>query len=104
MDHSGTLEINLFDEQAKQLFGCEATEYAQAFEAQGVDEIHRRVLWRRVAMNLNSRKEIWQENERTRVTADLVADMDFAREAKLLLAEVQLAVAPSAGSGGGGGS
>jgi len=92
MDHTDSLEINVFDEQAKRLFGCEAGEYVQAFEGERpehLEEINRRALWRRVSLSLSSRKEVWQETERVKTQAEQAADVDFRAEARLLLADLQ---------------
>jgi len=95
MDHSDSCEVNLFDEAGKKLFACDATEYARAWEAEGCEEINRRVLWQKVCLKARSSKEVWQETERVRVNVEEVSSLDFRKEARHLLSEVQAALGTS---------
>lgn len=95
MDHSESIEVNLFDDQAKKLFGVDASAYAEAFESDAVEEINKRALWRRVSMKLRSTKEVWQESERVKVILDEAADIDFKTDGRRLLADIHSCLGPS---------
>lgn len=100
MDASESLEVNLYDAHAKQLFGCEAQDYARAWEDEDregqLHPINKRVLWRRVVLKLRAQKEVWQEAERVRYSVDEVSSIPWVKEASHMLSEVlqSLAVAP----------
>uniref|UniRef100_A0A7S1S7A1 Replication protein A subunit n=1 Tax=Alexandrium catenella TaxID=2925 RepID=A0A7S1S7A1_ALECA len=97
MDHTDSLEVNVYDNVARQFFGCEAGEYAQMYENPEQDvqlqQTNRRVLWRRVMLKLRSQKEVWQETERVRYNVDDASGVTLVREAKSMLAEVKGALA-----------
>nr|QDO16250.1 replication protein A 70 kDa DNA-binding subunit [Lingulodinium polyedra]QDO16251.1 replication protein A 70 kDa DNA-binding subunit [Lingulodinium polyedra] len=103
-DHSGSLEVQLYDDVAKRLFACEAEEYARLWDAREedresarrVEEIGGRLLWRRVCLRLTAKKEVWQEEERVRYGVNEGSALDLAKEARRMLAEVLASAAPGA--------
>lgn len=94
-DHTDSLDVNLYDAEARKIFGCEAEEYARAWE-EGKDrgdevplrELSGRVVWKRFALKLRAQKEVWQDEERIKHSVMEVAETDFASEARRLLADV----------------
>ncbi|CAE8588665.1 unnamed protein product, partial [Polarella glacialis] len=74
MDHSESLEVNVYDNVARNLFGVEAQEYAPIFEngdmVGQVQQMNQRVEWRRFFWRLRAAKEVWQEAERVRYSVD----------------------------------
>ncbi|CAE8740597.1 unnamed protein product, partial [Polarella glacialis] len=92
-DHTEELEVNLFDDVATKLFGCEAQVYAPLFvenalEASGkLQQINGRVEWRRFFLKLRASKEVWQEAEIVRYTLDEATPLAFVQGARQMLAE-----------------
>nr|QDO16178.1 replication protein A 70 kDa DNA-binding subunit [Lingulodinium polyedra] len=97
MDHTDHMEVNVYDNVAKQFFGVEAQEYARLYEDPEQElqlaQINRRVLWKRVLLKLRASKEVWQEAERIRYNVDDASGVVVAKEARHMLAEVKSALA-----------
>nr|QDO16180.1 replication protein A 70 kDa DNA-binding subunit [Lingulodinium polyedra] len=97
MDHTDQMEINVYDNVARQFFGVEAGEYARLFEDPEQEfqlaQLNRRVLWKRVLLKLRASKEVWQEAERVRYNVDEASGVAAAKEARTMLAEVRSALA-----------
>jgi len=89
MDHTDSMEVNMFDEQGKKFFGVDADTYAQAFETEQVDDINSRALWRKVSVRMTSKKEVWQETERMKVQLEDAHDLDWVKDGKLLLSQIK---------------
>lgn len=101
LDHTETMEVNVYDDVARKLMGCEAGEYVRVFEAGQaggeqelqLKQINRRVEWKRCIMRLRAQKEFFQETERIRYSVDEATAVPLAKEARSLLAEVQASLA-----------
>lgn len=101
LDHTESMEVNVYDDVARKLLGCEAGEYVPIFEAGQaggeqelqLKQINRRVEWKRCVMKLRAQKEFFQETERLRYSVDEVTAVPLAKEARSLLAEVQASLA-----------
>mmetsp|Transcript_59561 Transcript_59561/g.118040 ORF Transcript_59561/g.118040 Transcript_59561/m.118040 type:complete len:727 (-) Transcript_59561:206-2386(-) len=97
MDHTECLEVNVFDTVAKQFFGVEADTYTRIFEDPSLEsqlqQIHKRVLWRRQLFRLRAQKEVWQEVERVKYHVDDVSSIAFAKDGRQMLSEVKAALA-----------
>mmetsp|Transcript_90617 Transcript_90617/g.283376 ORF Transcript_90617/g.283376 Transcript_90617/m.283376 type:complete len:740 (+) Transcript_90617:36-2255(+) len=93
MDHTDAIEVNVYDNVARQFFGCEAGDYAQMFDNPEqeleLQRLNRRVLWRRVMLKLRSQKEVWQESERVRYNVDEASGVVLAKDARQMLAEIK---------------
>jgi len=99
-DYTESLEVNLFDEEAKVLFECEASAYAATWEEnQDTGHAHpanRRALWRRISLEIKAQKEIWQDAERVKYSVAKASPVDLVKEGKMMLAEVRASLAASA--------
>merc|ERR1712079_350907 len=97
MDHTEGLEVNVFDAVAKQFFGIEADAYTRVYEDPSLEsqlqQIHKRVLRRRMLFRMRAQKEVWQDVERIRYTVDDVSSIAFAKDARQMLTEVKAALA-----------
>jgi len=101
LDHSDSLEVNVYDDVARQLIGCSADDYVPIFEGgqEGgereaeLKNLNRKMEWRKVVLRLRAMKEVWQETERIRYSVDEANAAVFAKEAKQLLAEVHSSLA-----------
>eukprot|EP00930_Biecheleria_cincta_P038742 TRINITY_DN2661_c0_g1_i2.p1 TRINITY_DN2661_c0_g1~~TRINITY_DN2661_c0_g1_i2.p1 ORF type:complete len:791 (+),score=137.13 TRINITY_DN2661_c0_g1_i2:57-2375(+) len=101
LDHTGSMEVNVYDDVARKLMGCGAGEYVPIYEAgqaggeqeARLKQINRRLEWKRCAMRLRAQKEFFQETERVRYSVDEAAAVPLAKEARSLLAEVQASLA-----------
>lgn len=91
-DHTGSMEVNVFDEVGQRLFGCDADALASAWEDPlREDEVHqmtKAATWRRISLSLRSQKDVWQSEERTKVTADSTSNIAFVTEARSMLADI----------------
>mmetsp|Transcript_1927 Transcript_1927/g.2277 ORF Transcript_1927/g.2277 Transcript_1927/m.2277 type:complete len:106 (+) Transcript_1927:2-319(+) len=97
IDHTDSVEVNVYDNVARQFFGVEAGEYARLYESPEqeleLQRLHKRVLWRRVMLKLRSQKEIWQESERVRYNVDEASGVGLVKDARQMLAEVKSSLA-----------
>eukprot|EP00418_Pyrodinium_bahamense_P086619 CAMPEP_0179064666 /NCGR_PEP_ID=MMETSP0796-20121207/28063_1 /TAXON_ID=73915 /ORGANISM="Pyrodinium bahamense, Strain pbaha01" /LENGTH=761 /DNA_ID=CAMNT_0020761615 /DNA_START=31 /DNA_END=2317 /DNA_ORIENTATION=+ len=97
MDHTDAVEVNVYDNVARQFFGVEAGEYARIYDNPEQDntlqDLNRRVLWRRVLLKLRSQKEVWQETERVRYNVDEASGVVLVKEARNMLSEIKNALA-----------
>lgn len=95
-DHTGSMEVNIFDEVGQRLFGCEADALARAWEDPlREDEVHsltKAATWRRVSFGLRSQKEVWNEQARTKSIAESASSIAFVKDAKAMLAEIHSAL------------
>jgi len=85
------------DGVAKQFFGVEADAYTRIYEDPSLEaqlqQIHKRVLWRRMDFRLRAKKEVWQDVERVTYHVDDVSSIAFAKDARHMLTEVKAALA-----------
>jgi len=100
LDHTDTLEVQGYDQVGKELFGCDAGEYAQVWDSQDGPEreqrllqLRTRALWRRVTLSMQAKKEVWQEAERTNYSVEQANVLNLSKEARSMLAEVRAALA-----------
>jgi len=109
-DHSDSVDVNLYDAEAKAMFGCEASEYLRAWEDgkecgnEGpLKELSGRVAWYHFTLKLRAQKEIWQDEERLKHSVMEAVRTDFVTEAKRMLADVthSFTSPPAAGATGG---
>lgn len=94
-DHTGSAYVSSFDEIGQKILGCEASEAAKLFEERnesvGADQwerLFKRSLYKRCRLRLKSRKEVWNDEERTKFSAIDLVPVDFVKEGKAKLAEV----------------
>jgi hypothetical protein len=100
-DATGSLEIQLYDGAAEALFGCPANEIARLWELRETDdasakrlqEITARVTFRQSCLRLSAKKEVWQEEERVRYGVNEGSVVDFVKEGKRLLRDVNATTA-----------
>lgn len=96
LDHSGAMEVSLFDDAGRRIFGCAADELVPLWEDLSReaerDELLKRVAWKRVVLRLRSAKDTFRDEEQIKVTAEEASAVDFAKEGKRLLSEVLAAV------------
>jgi len=100
-DATGSLEIQLYDSGAEPLFGCPANEIARLWELRETDEasakrlqeITSRLTFRQSCLKLSAKKEVWQEEERVRYGVNEGSAVDFAKEGKRLLLDVNATAA-----------
>lgn len=94
MDHTGTIEVQLFDQVAQKFFGCDAGQCAQAWqssEREEVEALSERMLWRRAMFRLRSQKEVWQEVERVKYMVDdatVSTGPDIGTDARTMLRDI----------------
>jgi len=100
LDHTDSLELQVHDQVGKQLFGCDGDEYAALWDSPDGPErdlrllqLRSRALWRRVSLSLAAKKEVWQEAEQTRYSAEQAGALNLPKEARTMLAEVRAALA-----------
>jgi len=113
-DHTGSAYVSSFDEIGQKILGCEASEAARLWQereqsemSEGASEWERmfkRALWKRCRLRLKSRKEVWNDEERTKYSAVDLVPVDFVKEGKAKLAEVLQSLAnpeatPAPGAG-----
>lgn len=94
-DHTDSLDVNMYDNEAKKMFGCEAEEYARVWEdgkergdEGALKETTSRVVWHRFSLKVRAQKEVWQDEERIKYACTEVSNVDFAGQARQMLAEV----------------
>lgn len=89
MDHTEMMEINVFDKDGKSLFGVDADEFTRIWnEEGGPDELNRGAMWRRLVFTTRSSKEVWQDVERNKCSVESISVVDWAKEGKTLLSEI----------------
>lgn len=100
-DHTGVLEFSSFDEAGRKIFGCEASELAVLWDddarAEELQQKLKRPLWERCVFNVRSQRETFQDEERVKVSANDVQQVDIAKEARKKLAEIHSIVGPVEG-------
>jgi len=98
-DHTGVLEVSTFDEAGRTLFGCDAGELAAIWDDEArSEELQlklKRPYWQRCILNVRSQREIFQDEERVKVSAQEVQNADLVKEAKRRLLEIHTAVGPA---------
>jgi replication factor A1 len=96
VDHTGCLDISFFDEAGRQIFGCDADDIAALYEDPSrEEELQQRfsqLAWKRYLFRVSSKKEMWQDELRVRLTAEEGAPLNLAREGHRMLAEVKAAL------------
>lgn len=84
-DATAATQVNIFDDQAKQLIGCSADELAEKDEQQ-FKRYLAGVQWQRVAIKAKITVESYKDKLTRRVGAFTLAKPDYAAESKALLA------------------
>jgi len=91
-DHTGLLEISSFDEVGKKMFGCDADELAALWEDEGRSEELQRKLkrpnWQRCVLTVRSVREVWQDEERVKTSANDMRDEEWKKEARRRLNDI----------------
>jgi len=91
-DHTGSMEVNIFDEVGQTLFGCDASVLAQAWEDPlREDEVHsltKGAMWRRVNFSMRSQREVWNDEQRTKTTAGSASRIALVKDAMSMLTEI----------------
>jgi len=92
-DHTGTVEVSNFDEAGQKMFGCPANDLAALWDDETRNEelqkILKRPYWQRMVFSVKSQREVWQDEERVKVSAADVADEDVIKEARRKLTEIR---------------
>lgn len=95
-DQTGSLEVSMFDEAGRSIFGCEADQIADCWdnplrEAE-LEQMMKRSNWKRVVLRVSSKKETWQDEERVKTVIEEAQQPTYGKEAHRLLAEVKAAL------------
>jgi len=108
-DHTGSQYVSCFDELGGKILGCQASEAAQLFNQRDVDgdaaskfeQIFKNALYKRCRLRIRSKKEVWNDEERLKVSAIELAPLDIVKEGRQKLAEVlySLSAAPKEATG-----
>jgi len=97
MDHTECLEVNVFDGVAQQFFGVEADAYTRIYEDPSLEaqlqQMHKRILWRRTLFGLRAKSEEYQGECRVKYNVESVSSIAFSKDARQMLAEVKGALA-----------
>eukprot|EP00927_Polykrikos_kofoidii_P066551 TRINITY_DN62132_c0_g1_i1.p1 TRINITY_DN62132_c0_g1~~TRINITY_DN62132_c0_g1_i1.p1 ORF type:complete len:823 (+),score=140.14 TRINITY_DN62132_c0_g1_i1:62-2470(+) len=100
LDHTGGMEISFFDDVGRIVFGCEADALAEIWEDPSReaerDALIGRAAWRRVILRLRSAKDMWNEEERIKVTAEGASCIDYGKDARQMLSQINGALAATA--------
>mmetsp|Transcript_3512 Transcript_3512/g.8744 ORF Transcript_3512/g.8744 Transcript_3512/m.8744 type:complete len:824 (+) Transcript_3512:67-2538(+) len=99
MDATDTLDVNLFDAEAKTLFGCSAAEYNNTWELardsaneDDLQNLHSRVTWKRYRLKLKAQKEAREQEDRVKYTVAEICPLELTTETRRMLADVYGAV------------
>ena len=95
-DHTGSQYIASFDEVGVKLLGCTANEAASRWDRREVDnsldgeieEIFKQGLFKRWRLKLKSKKEIYNDEEKLKISALDIWPLDFVKDARQKLAEI----------------
>mmetsp|Transcript_114673 Transcript_114673/g.180525 ORF Transcript_114673/g.180525 Transcript_114673/m.180525 type:complete len:682 (+) Transcript_114673:54-2099(+) len=97
-DHTGSLDISFFDEVGKQVLGCDAEELAAAWEdPEREAQVQQHLIkasYKRYSFRLKSQREVWQEETRTKVSAESVSAPDYVKEGNRMLEEIKAVLKP----------
>jgi len=96
-DATGELRIDVLGDEGNKLFGCQADQLAQVWDRQNEDPVAlksiedfvTRVQFKRLAFRVKSKKEVWQDQEKTRRSLIECNPVSVEAEAKEMLAEVR---------------
>lgn len=103
-DHTGVQYVSGFDESLQTVFGFSAQEFADLWERRDTDtsaygrieETFRSRSFTKWRLRLKSKKELWNDEEKLKVSIMEAAKMDFAQVARSLLSEVRASLAAEA--------
>jgi replication factor A1 len=87
-DSTEQVEVNIYDQVAPKLFGCDAAQAAQAWTMQP-ESLQQQVVFKKLALRVRSQREVWQEAERIKYSVDDFSIPSAAQEARKLLAEMK---------------
>merc|ERR1712194_235705 len=87
-DHTGSATVKLYDKEATALFGCDAQQFAQAWEPDGAETMIQKALWKSLALQVRSQKEVCQDVERVKYNVYSLATPAITQEACTMLKEV----------------
>lgn len=95
-DHTGSQYIASFDEVGVKLLGCTANEAASRWDRREMDqsldgeieEIFKQGLFKRWRLKLKSKKEIYNDEEKLKISALDLWPLDFVKDARQKLAEI----------------
>jgi len=88
-DHTDTVQVQLYDSVAQKLFGEDASKCAQAWEDDAAETMLQRALFRPLLLRVQSKKEVWQEEERIKRSVEDISDRSLERDARKMLSEVK---------------
>lgn len=100
-DWSGGQYVSSFDEQGQKILGCPASEAARLWDlketdttmANQLETLFKSALFKRWRIRIKSKKEIWMDEERIKMSAVELAPLDFVKEARSKLDEVARSLA-----------
>jgi len=102
-DHTGMVEVSSFDEAGRLLFGCEANDLAALWDDENRNEelqlVLKRPYWKRCSFSVRSQKEVWQDEERVKVSVIDIASENMVRDGKKKIAEILQALSESSAGG-----
>jgi len=95
-DQTGTQYVSAFDEVGQKLIGCSAAEVAVLWEARDADqeasnELERRFrgpLFKRWRLRLKSTKEVWNDEERVKVTVVDCHPVNWVQDGKSMAKDI----------------
>jgi replication factor A1 len=95
-DYSGTMNVSVFDEVGEKIIGCPADELAHFWESASQAEEAQRLLHKagfaQVVLRTRSQRELWNNEEQVKITADSCSPIDFAGAGRQMLAEVMASI------------
>lgn len=97
LDHTGSMELSFFDEVGRHVFGADADTLSLLWDDPSTeaerDAFLRRAAWKRTTLRLRSTREVWNDEERIKITADEAIPVDLVKDGRRMLAEINAAVA-----------
>lgn len=96
-DASGSSKVDVLGDKGDAVFNCTAKEAADLWNRQQedpnasahVEAMFQRVMWRQVSLKLRSKKEVWNEQERTRSSVEQCTSVNAQALAVERLAEIR---------------
>jgi replication factor A1 len=105
-DHTSSQYVSAFDEAGKSVLGCDASEAAALWEQRDTDmaaaarfeELFKAAQFKRRRMRLRSRKEMWNDEERVKVSLLECRPVAFPTDGRRMLSEIKAAIAGDGGA------
>ena len=96
-DQTGQQYVSGFDEMSEKLIGLDCSEFAALWErrdtdeamSQQVEDIFRRLQFTRWWMRMRSKKEVWNDEERVKVTLVDGGPLDLVKQSRAMLGDIR---------------